>query len=98
MRILHWYLAGLMEYICMWIFKVGKFEYIDIWQVLSKKKNLAGCWNSWKEIEKKNLAGCWKLTVGIVKFEKVETVEFEKEMALERNNKEKLKNNILIKW
>ena len=21
----------------MWIFKVGKFEYIDIWQVLSKK-------------------------------------------------------------
>ena len=22
----------------MWIFKVGKFEYIDIWQVLSPKK------------------------------------------------------------
>ena len=59
---------------------------------------MAGCLNSWREIEKKNLAGCWKLTVGIVKFEKVETVEFEKEMALERNNKEKLKNNILIKW
>ena len=40
------YLAGLMEYICMWIFKVGKFEYIDIWQVLSqkKKKKLVGCW------------------------------------------------------
>ena len=27
-----------MEYICIWIFKVYKFEYIDIWHVLSKKK------------------------------------------------------------
>ena len=27
-----------MEYVCMWIFKVGKFEYIDICQVLSQKK------------------------------------------------------------
>ena len=52
---LHWYLASLTEYICMWIFKIGKFEYIDIWQVFSiKKKKLARCWNSWKEIEKKN--------------------------------------------
>ena len=150
---LHWYLASLTEYICMWIFKIGKFEYIDIWQVFSKKeKKLAGCWNSWKEIEKKNASinmyvdfyidiwqvwwniyvcgflklanlstlifdrfflkkkknwqvveivgkklkkkkektgGCWKLTVGIV--------EFEKEITLMRNNKERLKNNILIK-
>ena len=38
MWILHWYLVALMKYIFMWIFKVGKFEYIDIWQVLKKKK------------------------------------------------------------
>ena len=24
----------------MWIFKVGKFEYIDIWPVLSKKNKI----------------------------------------------------------
>ena len=41
---------GLMEYICMWIFKVGKFEYIDIWQVLSKK--------NWQVV--KNIYDCWK--------------------------------------
>ena len=57
------YVCGLRQYICMWIFKVGRLsilifgrlhvyymyvdflswrvEYIDIWQVLSKKK-LAG--------------------------------------------------------
>lgn len=38
MWILHQYLTGLMEYICMWIFKVDKFEYVDIWQVLYQKK------------------------------------------------------------
>ena len=78
------------------------------WQVIEivgkklKKKIHPSCWNSWKEILKnkinKILAGCWKLTVGIVEFEKVGTIEFEKEMMLERNNKERLKNNILIKW
>ena len=29
---------GLMEYMCMWIFEVYKFEKIDIWHVLSIKK------------------------------------------------------------
>ena len=42
----------------MWIFKVGKFEYIDIWQVLSKKKKgrLFGIVVEFEK-EKKN---CWK--------------------------------------
>ena len=37
----------------MWIFKVGKFKYINIWHVLSQKKN-------WQvvEIVGKKLAGC----------------------------------------
>ena len=32
----------------MWIFKVGKFKYINIWQVLSQKK----------EKKEKKKAGC----------------------------------------
>ena len=51
MWILYWYLAGLIEYVCMWILKVGKFEYIDIWLVLSLKKN-------WQVFE--NIYVCWK--------------------------------------
>ena len=47
--------------------------------------------------KKEKTGGCWKLTVGIVEFEKVGMVEFEKEITLMRNNKERLKNNILIK-
>ena len=35
-------------YIYMWIFKVGKFKYINIWQVLSQKK----------EKKEKKKAGC----------------------------------------
>ena len=30
----------------MWIFKIGKFEYIDIWQVFSKKKK-----KNWQVVE-----------------------------------------------
>ena len=116
------YLAGLMEYICMWIFKVGKFEYIDIWQVLSQKKKkkigrllkiymtveniciwIYMCWkyDCWQDVDLYilkiwPLAGCKSfienVTIGIV-------IEFEKKKnILERNNKEILKNNILIKW
>ena len=33
----------------MWIFKVGKFKYINIWQVLSQKK---------EKKKKKKKAGC----------------------------------------
>ena len=42
----------------MWIFKVGKFEYIDIWQVLSKKKKgrLFGIVVEFEKEKKK----CWK--------------------------------------
>ena len=42
----------------MCIFKVGKFEYIDIWHVLSQKKK------KWQVVEivgkklKKKMAGC----------------------------------------
>ena len=87
-----------MEYICMWIFKVGKFEYIDIWQVLSKKK-IAGCWNSWKEIKKKKTGWLLRMTVGIVEFEKAWIVEFEKKNeGWKSNNKERLKKYILIRW
>ena len=44
---------GLMEYICMWIFEVYKFEKIYIWHVLSqkKKKKWQVVWNNcwiWK--------------------------------------------------
>ena len=43
----------------MWIFKVGKFEYIDIWQVLSKKKKKNGkLFGIVIEFEKKK--NCWK--------------------------------------
>ena len=42
-----------MEYICIWIFKVYKFEYIDIWHVLSKKKLQV-----LSKKKKKKLAGC----------------------------------------
>ena len=39
---------GIYIYIYMWIFKVGKFKYINIWQVLSQKK----------EKKEKKKAGC----------------------------------------
>ena len=44
----------------MWIFKVGKFEYIDIWQVLSKKKKgrLFGIVVEFEK-EKKNAGKKW---------------------------------------
>ena len=44
----------------MCIFKVGKFEYIDIWHVLSQKKKK----KKWQVVEivgkklKKKMAGC----------------------------------------
>ena len=39
----------------MWIFKIGKFKYINIWHVLSQKKK-----KNWQvvEIVGKKLAGC----------------------------------------
>ena len=58
---------------------------------LKKKKNWQVVEIVGKKLKKKKekTGGCWKLTVGIV--------EFEKEITLMRNNKERLKNNILIK-
>ena len=42
----------------MWIFKVGKFEYIDIWQVLSKKKKKGRLFGIVVDFEKeKKIAG-----------------------------------------
>ena len=60
---------------------------------------MAGCWKytyvDLYMLKISPLAGCKgsieNVTVGIV-------VEFEKKWPLERNNKERLKNNILIKW
>ena len=115
MWILHWYLVALMEYIFMWIFKIGKFEYIDIWQVLKKKKKVS-CWKymyvDLYMLKIWLLAGCRSIYVENITVGRMQGLYWKcdywnscwiwkkkkKKRRLERNDKERLKKNILIKW
>ena len=74
---------GLMEYICMWIFEVYKFEKIDIWHVLSIKK-IGRFFLKKKKKKREKLAGsifmcvCVCVCMWIIKIDRLKTLIFNK--------------------